>query len=283
MATAYFANLANWRYRRDNIAADTKPVAATLLPGGIGYRVPASHRPNSPDFIEIAAIPIHAHRKLAVRALLTPLKASILDDDKRTCQVCRDDYRADNPQEQLNDREVPVSLHCGHDFGELCAIEWLSRHGTCPHPWCDSTYFLSNRFIASTIKNERKIDLGRISQAVKYRNFTTSYWQRERAGYISKLRAKGALSGEALRDAWISATRRNPWADNALRFVEKNTIPDIPPNPAARFICYQITERPEFLSEPRFGAADYFTRKEQQRGYLSFGELAWLLQRDLDI
>jgi len=64
-------------------------------------------------------------RASAISNLLTPATADSLVSQGRRCIICFEDF------EETNDN--PVSLPCGHVFGEVCIISWLAENVTCPY------------------------------------------------------------------------------------------------------------------------------------------------------
>lgn len=67
-------------------------------------------------------------------------------------------------------------------------------------------------------------------------------WQNERAGYVAKLQAKAKI---------VAVTE-------AMDFLDKHTLQNVPMGPSTRYIAKQVAERPELLTDESYQAARYY-------------------------
>ena len=69
------------------------------------------------------------NREAAIREILT---ATIVDEG-HTCGICLELYyeSVETPSEGTQEH-TPVTLQCGHIFGQGCITEWLTANMSCP-------------------------------------------------------------------------------------------------------------------------------------------------------
>ncbi|KAG7007236.1 DNA mismatch repair protein msh3 [Physcia stellaris] len=93
-------------------------------------------------------------------------------------------------------------------------------------------------------------------------------WQKERAGHVAKLQAKAVAITEA------------------LDFLDKHTLQNIPMDSSTRYVAEQVAERPELLTDESCQTARYYRSRPERhwrwhaRAFMD--ELADLIKADVE-
>lgn len=142
---------------------------------------------------------------------------------------------------------------------------------------CSAVFLISRTFAASLSTQSRlaagklhtKSTADRAFTLFRYRDFIKKSWHEERASYIHSLTTLPTKAND------------DEPAAIALKFIERHTLPDIAPDPAARFVMQHVVQVPALLADRRFAAARYVKRKERERGVVMWEVLAECVIRDV--